>query len=194
MTGTRPSSTQRDRSSLPRFLLPAALGLGVFLVLFVTYYSSWYIQNRALHWMLTDLVGTAYGFMLMCGVLFIFPALYFRGARPTERVIGSLFIIGFWCVKEVIRMSAFFPVGQSLFFLLFPVHFNIILLNIGLVGLCEIICGAIAKKKCPEKKRAITPLPTAAFLIMIGVLVFTNFDGGVTYFFLYNDLYILLFM
>jgi len=194
MTGTRPSSKQHNPSLLSRFLFPTAVCFGLFLALFVTYYSSWYIQDKILHWAFTDVVGAVYGFMLMFGVLFIFPTLYFRGARPTERVIGSLFIIGFWCVKEVIRMSAFFPVGQSLFFLLFPVHFNIILLNIGLMGACEMACRAVSRRRGFTKARAITPMPMAAVLVMVCVFVFTNFDGGVTYFFLYNDLYILLFM
>jgi len=34
-----------------------------------------------------------------------------------------------------------------------------------------------------------TFLPALAVAIVLLLLVFTNFDGGVTYFFLYNDLY-----
>lgn len=177
-----------------RFVIPTSIGLGVFLVLFRTYYASWYIENRCVHWLLTDLVGALYGAYLMFNVLLIYPWLARRGARPAERVVGALAPTLLWCAKEVVRMAAFFSVGQSLFFLLFPIHLNIVLMAFGQMGICEIGGRLIEKRRGNVEVRMLTCLPVLAIAIMVLMAVFTNHDGGVSYFFLYNDLYRYLFM
>jgi hypothetical protein len=171
-----------------------SIGLGVFLVLFRTYYASWYIDSRFLHWLLTDVVGALYGFYVMFNVVFVYPLLVKSGAGPTERVVGALVPTFFWCAKEVVRMAGFFSFGESLFFLLFPVHFNIVLMAFGLMGICEITSRIIARRRGQAGVRVLTLLPALAVAIMVLMSVFTNFDGGVTYFFLYNDFYRWLFL
>lgn len=183
-----------DGLFLKRFIIPACIGLGIFLILFWLYYSSWYIDNRVIHYLFTDVVGALFGFFVMFNVLFIYPVFFFRGASPIERVLGSFLITFFWCAKEVYRMTEFYSIGQSFFFLLFPIQFNIIIMSFGLMGLSEIGCRFIMKKYRKETLGIITPLSLSAFIIMIIVSIFTNHDGGVTYFFLYNDLYKLFFM
>ncbi len=91
-------------------------------------------------------------------------------------------------------MDGFFPLGQSLCMLLFPVHFNIVWIALGLMGLCEIASRVIARRRGQGEVRVLTSLPALAVVIMLLLLLFTNFDGGVTYFFLYNDLYRWLFL
>jgi len=181
-------------SFVKRLVIPASIGLGVFLVLFRTYYASWYIENRFLHWLLTDLGGALYGLYVMFSVAFVYPLLVKRGARPMERVVGAFVPTFFWCAKEVLRMADFFPFGQSLFFLLFPIQFNIVSMAFGQMGICEIVRRIIERRRGHAEIRVMTGLPVAAIAVMIVVSLFTNFDGGVTYFFLYNDLYRSLFL
>jgi len=183
-----------ESSFVKRFVIPVSIGLGVFLVLFRTYYASWYIEDRFLHWLLTDVVGALYGFYVMFNVVFIYPLLVKSGAGPTERVVGALVPTFVWCAKEVVRMADFFSFGESLFFLLFPVHFNIVLMAFGLMGICEIAIRAIEKRRGKAGIRVLTSVPVLAIAAMVLMSVFTNHDGGVTYFFLYNDLYRWLFL
>ena len=91
-------------------------------------------------------------------------------------------------------MADFFPFGQSLFFLLFPVHFNIVWMAFGQMGICEMVRRIFARRRGRAGIRTITALPVASIAVMVLVLAFTNFDGGVTYFFLFNDLYRSLFL
>ena len=181
-------------SFVTRFVIPVSIGLGAFLVLFRTYYASWYIEDRFLHWLLTDVVGALYGAYLMFNVFLIYPWLARRGARPVERVLGALAPTLFWCAKEVVRMAGFFSVGESLFFLLFPIQFNIVLMAFGQIGICEIGRRMVEKRRGDAEVRVLTALPVLAIAIMVLMAVFTNHDGGVRYFFLYNDLYRFLFL
>jgi len=183
-----------DKTFLQRFIFPAAMGLGIFLLLFWTYYLSWYVDNRLLHYMLTDIVGALFGFFLMFSVLFIYPLFFFRGARLVERVTGSFLITFFWSLKEVYRMTEFYSLGESFFFLLFPIQFNIILMSFGFMGFSEILCRFFAKKYQRVDVKVMTPLPITSVIIVLAIVIFSIHDGGVTYFFLYNDLYKLLFM
>jgi len=177
-----------------RFVFPAIISLGTFLILFWIYYSSWYVNNRLLHYLFTDIVGALFGFFVMFNVLFIYPIFYFRGASSVERLIGASFITFFWCIKEVYRMTEFYSLGESAFFLLFPLQFNIIILSFGLMGLSEMGCRFMAKKYQQSDLKVITPLPLSVVIIVLAIIVFTLHDGGVTYFFMYNDLYKILFM
>ena len=183
-----------EPSFLKRFVIPASVGLGIFLILFRTYYASWYVENRFFHWLLTDVVGALYGLYLMFNVVVLYPLLVKRGARPAERVVGAFLPTFFWCAKEVVRMAGFFPLGQSLFIVLFPIHFNIVLMAFGLMGICEIASRTIARRRGQVGIRVLTCVPALAVTIMVLMAIFTNVDGGVTYFFLYNDLYRWVFM
>jgi hypothetical protein len=104
-------------------------------------------------------------------------------------VVGAFLPTFFWCAKEVVRMAGFFPLGQSLFIVLFPIHFNIVVMAFGLMGICEIASRTIARRRGQVGIRVLTCVPALAVAIMVLMATFTNFDGGVTYFFLYNDLY-----
>ena len=177
-----------------RFVVPASFGLGVLLVLFGTYYSSWYIENRALHWLLTDVVGALYGLYVLFSALLLYPLFVRRGARPGERVLGALLPTLVWCAKEVLRMAELFSFGESLFFLLFPIQFNILLIAFGLTGICEIASRMLQRRKGDIGIRVWTFFPLLAIAVMLAMSILTNFDGGVSYFFLYNDLYRYLFL
>ena len=181
-------------SFVRRFVIPTSVGLGVLVVLFRTYYGSWYVENRSVHWLLTDVVGALYGAYLMFNVFLIYPWLARRGARPVERVVGALAPTLFWCAKEVVRMAGFFSVGESFFFLLFPIQFNIVLMAFGQIGICEIGRRIVERRRGDAEVRVLTALPVLAIAIMVLMAVFTNHDGGVRYFFLYNDLYRFLFL
>ena len=186
-------SSSNNKSFLKRFVIPALIGPGIFLLLFWTYYSSWYVDNRLLHYLLTDVVGALFGFFLLFNVLFIYPMLYFRGAPPVERITGAFLITFFWCIKEVYRMTEFYSLGKSLFFLLFPIQFNIILISFGFMGLCEMVCRFIEKKRREMDLKVITPLPLSILIILIAVTIFSLHDGGVTYFF-YTTIYLSIFL
>jgi hypothetical protein len=134
-------------------------------------------------------VGALYGVYVMFSVAFVYPFLLRRGARPFERVVGAFLPTLFWCAKEVVRMAGFFSFGQSLFIVLFPIHFNIVLMAFGLMGICEILSRVLERHRGRTEVQVLTWLPVLAVAIMVLMSVFTNFDGGVSYFFLYNDLY-----
>ena len=184
----------KRQSFIRRSILPPATMTLIMIVLFVTYYTSWEVDNRSLHWFLTDLIGMAYGFLILFSVTCVYPFMYFRGASPKERVVGSLIIPLLWMTKEVCRQCEFFTLGESLFYLFMPTHFNILTISIGLTGISELVCRAIDKRRHGRPQvKIFLPFPIAAIVIMLAVLVFTLYDGGARYFFLFGDIYQLLF-
>ncbi len=58
-------SSPDDNLFLKQFVFPALFCLGVFWLLFWTYYLSWNVDNRLLHFLLTDVVGALFGFFLI---------------------------------------------------------------------------------------------------------------------------------
>ncbi len=181
------------RPTVNRLILPVSISLMVFFTLFATYNLSWYIENRFFHFLLTDGAGFLYGFFLMSAPLFIYPVLYFRGSPPLERVAGSLAIVIGWYVKEFIRISAVYSISQSLYYFLMPVQFGVLFTAIALMSIAEMACRVGAARKGLTDQKAVTPLPVAALVLSVIILVLILNRGGETYFFWFYDLYKFLF-
>ncbi len=183
-----------NQSLISRFIVPAGLGITVFFTLFITYYASWYVENRILHFILTDVVGAIYGFYLLFHGLILYPILYFRGAALHERISGTLLVTCCWLVKEVIRMTEFYSVAESVFYLLMPVQAGIILLAIGFMAFSELICRNIDKKRKSPEIRVVTPIPIVLLVFSISGVAFILRGNGILYFFNFYDLYKIVFL
>jgi len=188
-----PAEDNSRCSLLSRFVIPCGVGVFVFFTLFLTYYSSWYVENRMLHFILTDIVGALYGFYLLFHALILYPIFYFRGAALHERISGTFLITSCWLIKEVIRMTEFFSIAESIFYLLMSVQAGIILLSIGLMAGSELVCRKIEKKKKSLDLRVVTPMPVFFALFAISGTAFVLRSGGLSYFFNFYDLYKMVF-
>jgi len=189
-----PAADNSRRSLLLRYVIPSGMGVLAFFVLFETYYLSWYVENRILHFILTDVVGAIYGFYLLFHVLILYPIFYFRGAALHERILGTFVVTSCWLIKEVLRMTEFYSIAESVFYLLMPVQIGIILLAIGFMAACEMICRKIEKKKKALDIRVVTPVPVAFVLLAISGSAFILRGGGLNYFFNFYDLYKIVFL
>lgn len=175
------------------FLLPLVFLL-LYLTLFQIYNYSWYIENRFLHFLSADVVGFLYGALILTAPLFLYPLLYFRKVSPASRVVGSLMVLVAWYTKEVIRMTAVYSLGESLFYLLMPMQYGVLLVTVIFISLSETGCRFYCSKRGLLEGPVVTkpPVVTAglALLLMFPVL----YRGGESYFFWFYDLYKLLFI
>src|SRR4030042_6605604 len=103
-------------SFVKRFWFPTAIAGLALLASHVVYHSSRLIDNEAIHQEVAFVAGLVHLFVLMGGSLIVYPVAFFMGAKPLERVIACLFTPILWSVTEIIRVSEFFTLGESLYY------------------------------------------------------------------------------
>jgi len=182
------------RSLTSRLLVPSGIGVAVFFVLFLTYYASWYVENRLLHFLLTDVVGALYGVYLLFHAVILYPILYSRGAALHERIIGTLLVTSCWLIKEVVRMTEFYPVAESVFYLLMPTQTSIVLFSMGFMAVSELICRRRDRKAGLRDIRVMTPGPVFFVFLALAGMGFILRRGAHAYFFDFYALYRYLFL
>jgi len=189
-----PAQDVSKPSFVSRYDIPSGIGVSVFFILFITYYASWYVENRVLHFLLTDVVGAIYGFYLLFHVFILYPILYFRNATLPERISGSSLVLLCWLIKEVVRMTEYYSIAESVFYLLMPVQACTSLLVIGFMASSELICRKIERKSKNPDIRVVTPVPVMFLVFSLSGVAFIIRGGGVKYFFNFYDLYKIIFL
>jgi len=189
-----PAQDVSKPSFVSRYAIPSGIGVSVFFILFITYYASWYVENRVLHFLLTDVVGAIYGFYLLFHVFMLYPILYFRNATLPERISGSSLVLLCWLIKEVVRMTEYYSIAESVFYLLMPVQACTSLLVIGFMASSELICRKIERKSKNPDIRVVTPVPVMFLVFSLSGVAFIIRGGGVKYFFNFYDLYKIIFL
>ncbi len=111
-----------------------------------------------------------------------------------ERIFGTFIVTCCWLIKEVIRMTEFYSVAESVFYLLMPVQAGIILLAVGFMAFSELICRKKERKNNTPDIRVVTPVPVMILLFVISGVAFILRGGGIEYFFNFYDLYKILFL
>jgi hypothetical protein len=189
-----PAQDHSKQSFASRLLIPSGIGAAVFFALFLTYYTSWYVENRALHFLLTDVVGALYGVYLLFHAVILYPILYSRGASLYERIFGTLLVTCCWLIKEVVRMTEFYSLAESVFYLLMPTQASIVLLAMGFMAVSELICRRRDRKAGLPDIRVMTPGPVFFLLFAVAGMGFILRRGGHAYFFDFYALYRILFL
>mgnify|MGYP000330215016 CR=1 FL=1 len=130
-----------------RSIMPAAALVGVFAASTLAYNNAWRIETHGVH----QAVATAAGIFLFLsigfGALVLYPAVSFRGAGPIERVLACLATPLAWNVKEIVRVSEFFPTAEALYYGLNPLFVSILFGTFAQMGLCEILIRWRLKKR-----------------------------------------------
>jgi hypothetical protein len=152
------------------------------------------VENRVLHFLFTDIAGAIYGFFLLFHVLMLYPVLYFRGAGLPERISGSSLVVLCWLAKEVVRMTEFYSLAESVFYLLMPVQASICLLAICFMTTSELICRAIDRKRKNHDICVFSLLPVLFLVFSLCGIAFIIRGGGIKYFFNFYDLYKIIFL
>jgi hypothetical protein len=177
-----------------RVLLPVAVPVTAWLVLHVmTRNADWIGDVRAYRLYMNAghvLLYAAYAL----SALVLYPVLYFRGASLPERVLGCYVAPLAYVTKEVIRVNQYFTVGESLFYVLTSIVMGGLLLQVGLIGAGELISRLLYRRRSGIPVRVVTWPPLAGMAVAAGTLyVMLIWEGGVHYFYLFQEGYKLLF-
>jgi hypothetical protein len=192
MKETRVGIERRPFAS--RFLLPVSVPLLTWLVLhLVTRDAGWIGDPQAYRLFMNAGHVLLYAAYALSAVV-LYPVLYFRGASLPERVLGCYVTPLAYVVKEVIRVNQYFTVGESLFYVLTSIVMGGLFIQVGLIGAGEIISRLLYRRKFGVPVRVFTWQPLASMAVAVGALyVMLLWDGGVHYFYLFQEGYKLLF-
>ena len=96
-------------------------------------------------------------------------------------------------MREVVRVSEFFTWGESVYYGFSTSGLLPLIFNIGIIGLCELVCRARAQR-IGVRVRVFTPAPLLALaLLPAGVYVMFIWGMGTRWFYIYQEGYKLLF-
>lgn len=191
MTGDRIAK----KGFLNRAVLPAAAVTACWGAVYLAYICSPAIGSPGLHRWVSLAAGLATLIMLIMGTPVAYSLAYFRGALPVERAAASLAVPVVWIISELVRVRAYFTLGETLYYALNPLFVQMIFLSIMLSGICEILCRFLERRRGADGPRLITPGPLAAILAgVLSFLLIFGWEFGVHAFYIYMKGYRALFL
>jgi len=178
-----------------RVVFPIALVMGVMILSINVYDFSRQIQNRTLHFILSNGSAILMFLSIWLGALFANTIAFFRGATFSERMGVCLATPIVWCAKTLAGFIGLYSMGE--FFFLFLHHFIIgcPLVALLCMAVSEIWCRMIAAKKAGDASIKVFALPNTTLLIIsFTAVVLMLWKGGHSYYYLYMDAYTKLFL
>ena len=182
------------QSFMRRAVAPALTVLIVMAASALIYDRAWRIGNETIHQLTAYVFGVVLFASIGFGPLYVYPRAFFRGAGPMERILASLVTPVVWNVKEVLRVSEHFTWGESLYYGLNPIFLLCLCVGAVQMGLCEIACRWLLNRRASEPVAVLTPAPLVSVLLgLAGTGVLFAWEGGVHWFYIYQEGYKALF-
>lgn len=177
-----------------RFIIPVGLAVCVLFISIYIYNNAWRIDNDSIHQWLAFLAGLVVLATLWFQTLFVYPTAYFRGASVVERVLACFVTPLAFDVYDMIRVSEFFTVGESLYYGVNSLILVCISCSLIQMGICEMLCRLWAKRTRPDTPRPVTTGPVLSIVAgTAGIYVFLLWGVGVHWFYIYQQGYRALF-
>jgi hypothetical protein len=159
------------------------------------YNLSRHIENRILHSVLSS-TGAVFMFLsIWLGALSGNTIAFFKGASFGERLIVCLVPPLIWCAKIIYDFIGIYSVGEYFFLALHHFILGCPLVALLCMGISEIWCRIIAKRKPGYGPIRVFGLNnTLIFIISFIAVVAMLWNGGHAYYYLYMDVYTRLFL
>ena len=178
-----------------RFLYPVILSVILWLFIYFLNAVPIQIMNLALYraYKNSTLLLFYLSFIIVGGGL-VYPFMYFQGAGPRERLLAALITPVAYILSEMIRVSDYFSLGESIYYGLSSMGMFVFFLNTGLLGLSEMACRLIARRQTGRPIRVVTFWPIASLVwTIISTYIVLFWDMGERYFYFYQEGYKILF-
>ncbi|MDB4265071.1 hypothetical protein N9893_03295 [bacterium] len=178
-----------------RIVPPICFVLGVMLLSSAVYDFSRHIENRSLHLALSH-IGAVFMFLsIWLGALFANTLAFFRGATFAERILVCLATPLVWCAKILAGFWGIYSGGEFLFLFLHHFVIGCPLVALLCMGISEIWCRIIVRRKIKDKSIKVFALSNSALLVIsFTAICLMLWNGGHSYYYLYMDLYARLFL
>ncbi|MFH1139450.1 MAG: hypothetical protein V1816_25485 [Pseudomonadota bacterium] len=175
---------------------PVLLVVSVWGACTLIYNNAWRFLDPSLHRPLAVFCVVMMGLLIVFGATLIYPATFFRGASWRERVMACLITPFLWIVKELFMMPDCYSLAEKLFYAINPLFLGAIFLTVLQMGLAEIVCRVMAKRKFRSYTgQVFGAAPIMAIIVSMIALYFFNVWGNrVGYWYVHQGLYQDLFM
>lgn len=180
-----------------RSMIPVAIVLATMIVTSIIYFHlAWRISiDNPIRPLVTTLSSWVLFISIGFGALYIYPKGFFGGACIVERSAACLVTPVVWNLKEMVRVSEFFTLGETLYYGLNTAFLLAFFGTLGLMGLSELICRRKLNKLSEEPVKVLTPVPVLAMFAGLAALYICLLWGlGVHFFYIYIDGYRALFV
>jgi len=178
-----------------RIVFPIFLVLGVMILSSAAYDFSRHIQNQSLH-LILSYAGAVFMFLsIWLGSIFANTLAFFKGATFAERMLVCLATPLVWCIKILTSFWGLYTLSEFLFLFLHHFIIGCPLVALMCMGISEIWCRIIARRKIGDNSIKIFALNNSTLLFGSTIaVVLMLWNGGHSYYYLYMDLYTQLFL
>ena len=181
-------------SVFKRVISPAGVPLITFALSWVVYENAWRIDILWLRQVLSFLSGIVMFVSIGFGTLLVYPIAFSRNAGPAERVAACLITPILWDLKEIIRVTEFFTLGESIYYGFNPVFLGLVAATLFQMGFMEALCRWRTRWGGSNIRSVVWPAPAVTmFLGLSGVFLFLAWGVGVHWFYIYQEGYKALF-
>jgi len=159
------------------------------IVSLVLYRQARHMDPGALKVLCSHLFAALLFMSIGFGSFLVYPLAYFRGASAGERILASLFTPAVWAAKEIVRVGEYFSFLESLYYALNSLILLTLFINVGIMGLCEILCRALDRRR-GLNTRVFTFIPVLGVVLALAALYLMLIWGfGVHWFYIYMQGY-----
>jgi hypothetical protein len=159
-----------------RILSPVAVVFVVMSASWIVYNLAWRLHSDSLHQVLAAVSGALLFVSVTFGTLYIYPAMFFKGASLPLRVAACFVNPFIWMTKECARLYISYSLAECLYYYLNPLNIWLVLGIVAEMGLMQMVCRWRAAAKGDETG-AFSRGGLAAFVIGL-FLVISLFAWG----------------
>lgn len=175
-----------------RFLYPAMLVFGIWLVMNLIYANAWKFELGGVNTVISWTCGLGDIIFRALTPLIIYVIACPRGASLTERVVASMMPLFGWAAYQLYLAAGVFSIGETIYYGFSSAFLFAFCVLISVIGLCELVLRWTAKQHRLKKSRVLGPI-IAILMGPLSVFVLMIWGGGVHFFYVYQEGYKLLF-
>jgi len=176
-----------------RFLFPSLTILAVWALMEIAHAQAWKLGIPLITLLAAWTCGLGGFLLLFLSPLLMYPLAYSRNASLMERSLTALTPFLAECGFQTFIASQIYTTGEALYYSLGPIFLVVLFANLSVMGVCEILCRLRIKSR--HIIRVWTAGPFIAILCgPVAVWVMLVWDGGVHWFYLYQEGYKFLFL
>ena len=181
-----------------RFLLPVAVFLGGWLLadllLTLIVRQPFPLADTPVYRPAMTVLARGRILSLLLGGIIIYPVLFFQGATFVERLLGVFALPLAYVVTSVIHATAYFPIGEALYYGLNPVAVSSLLLQTATSSIADVCCRWWVWRRGDAQRPIVRWLHLVAMLAgILGGYATLLWNGGERWFYLYQAGYQFLF-
>lgn len=178
-----------------RIILPIAVPMILMIISTNGYDLARDINNHSLHLALANTTAMVMFLSIWLGAMIANTIAFFQGATFKERLVVCLITPAAWSAKVWLSFLGIYSWPEFFFLLLHHIILGPLVVALLCMGISELWCRAIAKRRTGGASgRVLAPASLAVLVIGAAGLFIMLYNGGHAYYFVYMDLYTKLFM